>query len=182
MIHGLTTRTSWNVLSNGCSRECCADAFVVISGLWHLKKRAKIKELSGIIYFHDITQARIEPARENLEMLNDLSRSDVAKNVVFSTTKWGAIREEVGERRQRELSETFWTTSNICSFKGTESSAWQIINLVLGMEPIDVRLFLRDVERVGARIPKARASGSKGFFSFLFRLVTIQSNTSELAY
>ena len=66
-------------------------------------------KVAGIIYLHEITQTRmVGTAIRNLEMFKKLCGNDALVNVVLGTTKWGELRPEVGQKREKQLAELFW--------------------------------------------------------------------------
>jgi hypothetical protein len=93
-------------------------------------------KLAGIIYLHEITQSRFETSRTSLVMLNKLCGNDASQNVILATTKWDEISEEVGRRRERQLSDTYWKEmldkgSRMARFTNTRESAWAVVDLIV---------------------------------------------------
>jgi hypothetical protein len=75
-------------------------------------------------------------------MFNTLCGDDMLKNVIVTTTKWGDNEPSVELRREKQLSETVWKKMLACGsrmarFMLTHESAWEIIDLIVGKEPID---------------------------------------------
>ena len=69
------------------------------------------KHLSGIIYFHRITDTRMEgSSMKNLRTFRELCGEKNFSNVILCTTMWDKVEEEEGRRREQELEskETFW--------------------------------------------------------------------------
>ena len=63
--------------------------------------------ITGIVYLHDICQARVTGSK-NPDMFMKLFGEDAFANVVLGTTKWTAIRQEIGQQREQELCDSFW--------------------------------------------------------------------------
>jgi len=60
--------------------------------------------LSGLIYMHRISENRVGGiARENFRLFSKICGEDAMRNVLIVTTMWEAIPEEVGARREEEL-------------------------------------------------------------------------------
>ncbi|KAI6116875.1 P-loop containing nucleoside triphosphate hydrolase protein, partial [Pisolithus thermaeus] len=91
-------------------------------------------KLNGILYFHRISDYRMRDASSrSYKMLRDLCGNDNCKNVIFVTTMWDKVSEEVGSEREQELRAVSWGTmvnlgSTTHRFEGTAESAWKIID------------------------------------------------------
>lgn len=100
-------------------------------------------KLAGILYLHEISQARmVGTALKNLDMFKKLCGDDALVNVVLGTTKWSDIRPEVGQKREKQLVGSFWKDmiqhgSIMMQVHTDSSSAWTIIHHLLGNTPID---------------------------------------------
>ena len=101
--------------------------------------------------------------RKNLLMFHKLCGEDALQDVVLVTTKWGEIRKEVGEQREKRLKETHWKTmidhgSQIRRYNCSYDSAWEIVNLIRKKEktdlPIQVQKELVDLQK---RLPQTEA-------------------------
>jgi GTP-binding protein EngB required for normal cell division len=67
--------------------------------------------LKGIVYFHRITDVRMQgSAKKNLVMFKKLCGDEALKNVILATSMWDRVSEEEGTRREQQLIETpeFW--------------------------------------------------------------------------
>ncbi|KAG6331875.1 hypothetical protein ID866_7218 [Astraeus odoratus] len=102
-------------------------------------------KLSGILYFHRITDPRVAgtPLR-NLNMFKELCGKDNFKNVVLVTTMWDELRTDLqlGTQREEELVREFWQPmirlgSTTHRFDGTEECAWNIINSIPVLQPTE---------------------------------------------
>jgi hypothetical protein len=100
-------------------------------------------KLAGIIYLHEISQIRMSgTSRRNLTMFDKLCGDNALKNVILATTKWGDIELDVGQRRERQLSDTYWKKmlaqgSQMTRFMGMHDSALATISLILSKDPVD---------------------------------------------
>jgi hypothetical protein len=92
--------------------------------------------LAGIIYLHDISQPRMESAKENIEVFDKLRCPGVINNVILATTKWGDVSMDVALRREQQLGK-YWAGSDITRFHNTVDSAQAIVNLILQKTRVD---------------------------------------------
>ena len=94
-------------------------------------------KVTGIIYLHEISQARMfGTARKNLEMFRKLCGDEALGNVVLGTTMWGDVSLEKGQQREQQLRSTYWEEmlqqgSVIMRVHGDSASAWEIVNHIL---------------------------------------------------
>jgi hypothetical protein len=124
--------------------------------------------LGGIVYLHDISQARVEPAKENLEMFNRLCRPSAVKNVAVVTTKWSETVADTGLRREQQLSK-YGAGPHLARFDHSQQSAWAILDFILSQPRMDATLLQKDLATLRKHLaPKVKASSASGFFSFLF--------------
>jgi hypothetical protein len=109
-------------------------------------------KLAGFIYLHEISQTRMfGTSRKNLTMFNKLYGDDALKNVVLATTKWSHIPEDVGWRREQQLSNTYWKRmlnlgSRMAWFTCTRESAWAIVNSIISNDPVNGHVELVDLQ------------------------------------
>jgi hypothetical protein len=104
--------------------------------------------LSGILYLHQITDARMKgSALKNLAMFQKLVGSRCLKNCVLVTTKWSKIELHEGEAREAELvrDPKFWgnmiaNEAIMMRFDGTRYGAWHILQSIAGLSGIVPRL------------------------------------------
>ena len=119
--------------------------------------------IAGIVYLHDICQARITGmASENLDMFKKLVGEDAFANVVLGTTKWSTIRQEIGQQREKQLCDTFWKDriahgSTVMRVGDDSSSAWAIIDHILRNKAIESILIQDEVVEQQIPIPKTAA-------------------------
>ena len=99
--------------------------------------------LGGVIYLLSIEDNRMmSTTRRNIETFHRLCGDKALARVVLGTTKWGEVDDDVGEKREQQLSKTFWNTmiasgSKMLRFDNTESSAWAILDAILGQLKFD---------------------------------------------
>lgn len=68
-------------------------------------------KLNGLIYFHRISDARMQgSAKKNLLMFKKLCGDNALKNVILVTSMWDRVSEEEGSKREAQLIQTpeFW--------------------------------------------------------------------------
>ena len=93
--------------------------------------------LGGVIYLQSIADKRIGgTTRRNLDMFHQLCGNNALARIVLGTTNWGEVDENIGEKREQQLVETFWNTmtasgSKSLRFDKTESSARAFLGAIL---------------------------------------------------
>ncbi|KAG6908989.1 hypothetical protein DXG01_002478 [Tephrocybe rancida] len=131
-----------------------------------MSKYARRTKLAGVIYLHEISQARTPgPALwKNLEHLSgkigdDGSNRGGARGVVLATTKWSEVPKEVGERREQSLKDNDWEAmiglgSQVRQYHDTNSSAWGVVEPILDhvAKVHTIEEDLQEIERIIARI------------------------------
>jgi hypothetical protein len=99
-------------------------------------------------------------ALKNLSMFSGVCGQDAMPNVILVTTMWDEVKQEAGERREKELKETFWKDMldegcNTRRFNHTTESARDIIKLLFDKEQetlqlpkdiVDTQLLLRETK------------------------------------
>jgi hypothetical protein len=97
-------------------------------------------EISGILYLHRITDNRMGGTpRKNLELFKKISGDEYFRLVFMTTTMWPmneADDEELFPDRESQLKEDYWKDiirdeRQVHRFRGTQESAWKIIDEVL---------------------------------------------------
>jgi hypothetical protein len=111
--------------------------------------KAKIK-LSGILYMHRITDNRMagSPYR-NLRMFGELCGDKAIEKVALVTTMWDRVGPALGESRETELLKRYWAQmiehhAAHRRFNNSESSAWEIIRLVVQQDQTRHVLLLQE--------------------------------------
>jgi len=124
-------------------------------------------KIAGIIYLHEISQTRIATVKDNLDLFHNPS---VVENVILATTKWDDVTLDVGQLREKEISQQYWTGPYMDRFLGTSDSAWTIVNRVLENNPNNILPIREELVNLLGSIPKTRKSQIPwGFFTFLFK-------------
>ncbi|KAG2336081.1 hypothetical protein BDR05DRAFT_897242 [Suillus weaverae] len=100
---------------------------------WLEKTYKERVALSGILFFHRITESRMRgtPLR-NLSVFRELCGTNALENVVFTTTMWDEVPNHVGFQREQQLVTQFWQEmmahgSRTARFASSFDSAWEII-------------------------------------------------------
>ncbi|KAI5984551.1 hypothetical protein F5J12DRAFT_704670, partial [Pisolithus orientalis] len=124
-------------------------------------------KLSGILYFHRISDTSIQEApSRNYNIFKELCGKDNCKNVIFVTTMWDQVWEEIGSEREQDLQSDFWQAmirlgSTTRRFEGTTESARDIINSVSISRPAERRPLQIQREIVDKHLPLDRTSAGK---------------------
>ncbi|KAI6033497.1 hypothetical protein PISMIDRAFT_687396 [Pisolithus microcarpus 441] len=72
--------------------------------LWLTAIYDKNIELNGVLYFHPISDdIIIETVSRNYNIFKEMCGKDYFKNVIFVTTMWDEVSEEVGSEREQDL-------------------------------------------------------------------------------
>ncbi|KAG2119830.1 P-loop containing nucleoside triphosphate hydrolase protein [Suillus discolor] len=137
--------------------------------VWLASSYGDNMKLSGILYFHDISQTRMfGTSRKNLDMFRRLCGKDAEKNVVLVTTKWSEVQEEVGKRREQQLKSSFWQEmiqhgSQVARFHepNLPESAWDVLEPILAnrAEAVAVRI-QQELVDLGRLIPETDAGNA----------------------
>ena len=101
----------------------------------------KIKP-AGIIYVHRISDNRMtERPGAHLATLQKWCGDDFPQRILFVTTMWHLVDEEMGTRREEQIRTDYWktmTTRGTKMFrfedKDDAESAWRAIDALLGTE------------------------------------------------
>ncbi|KAI5998380.1 hypothetical protein F5J12DRAFT_850045 [Pisolithus orientalis] len=152
----------------GCNNSFMTDFEV----LWKIAEwlnatySRKIK-LNGILYFHRILDNRIEEApSRNYKIFKELCGKDNYKNVIFVTTMWDQVWEEIGSEREQDLQSDFWREmislgSTTRRFEGTTESARDIIDAVSFSRLAERRPLQIQREMVDKHLPLDKTSAGK---------------------
>ncbi|KAI6141093.1 P-loop containing nucleoside triphosphate hydrolase protein [Pisolithus tinctorius] len=134
-------------------------------------------KLSGILYFHRISDYRIREApSRSYQIFKELCGRDTCKNVIFVTTMWDEVSEEVGSQREQELQSDFWRAmiklgSTTHRFEGTAESARKIINSVSISPPAERRPLQIQREMVDKHLPLHKTAAGRTILDRLFNLM-----------
>ncbi|KAG1740777.1 kinase-like domain-containing protein, partial [Suillus paluster] len=112
-----------------------------------LKKTYKERvTLSGILFFHRITESRMRgtPLR-NLSVFKELCGTNALENVILTTTMWDEVLEHIGSQREQQLKTQFWQEmmshgSRTARFTASFDSAWEIVKHFDATTPRPVQL------------------------------------------
>ena len=135
----------------------------------------------GIIYLHDITRDRATfgPSWP----IGYLPSPEPVDHVLLTTTKWDKLKTpeelEVGPQRLSELERVQWQRlirggAMLCRFDNTQDSAWNVVDTLLAIKPLDLELLRRDLDRIHKTMAvlKARlARPKRAFFAFIFDFI-----------
>ncbi|KDR86083.1 hypothetical protein GALMADRAFT_401800 [Galerina marginata CBS 339.88] len=98
--------------------------------------------LSGMLYFHRITDIRLTGRdRRTMAMFAEFCGMEAAKIVRFVTTMWDEVEDEkVGEQRESYLKAEHWSQmllhgASTARFLNTPESAWGVIEIILSRLP-----------------------------------------------
>ncbi|KAG6851166.1 hypothetical protein H0H93_015176 [Arthromyces matolae] len=133
--------------------------------VWLAKSYSDDMKLAGVVYLHEISQPRMMGApRRNLEMFSQLCGESAMRNVILVTTKWEEVSLELGERRERQLRDNYWKRmlelgSQMLRFHSQHdhSSAWDIVNRILGNQPVDALQIQEEMVDLQRTIPETSA-------------------------
>jgi hypothetical protein len=102
--------------------------------------------LVGIVYIHEITQAR-RPRLDNLRIAKKICNNDV-KKIAFVTTKWKGVVANVTDQRVRDLKDILLKNElnvPVIRFEDTPKSALEIINNLLRNKPVDLKCVQKEL-------------------------------------
>ncbi|KAI5993981.1 hypothetical protein EDD15DRAFT_2196406 [Pisolithus albus] len=116
-------------------------------------------ELNGFLYFLPISvDIILETVSRNYNIFKEMCGKDYFKNVIFVTTMWDEVSEEVGSERKQDLRSDFWREminlgSTSHRFQGTTESAWKIINFLSDSRTAERRRLQIQREMVDDHLP-----------------------------
>ena len=108
--------------------------FNTAEALFNLSRYRKDMKLSGLLYFHRISDNRMAGAPlKNLKMFEELCGKNDLQKIILTTTMWDEVDNKTGEDRERELKTDYWRTmlersSTTDRFKLTRESAFTVID------------------------------------------------------
>jgi hypothetical protein len=103
--------------------------------MWCFRSYRQHITLTGILYLHDISECRMRGSSlRNLEMFEALCGKNALRNVIFTTTMWDKVPDDIGSMYETELVTEFWKQfmSRGCRktrFRSTYESAWAIVDM-----------------------------------------------------
>ncbi|KAJ8520060.1 hypothetical protein ONZ45_g3068 [Pleurotus djamor] len=104
---------------------------------WLESSYAKGTRLSGILYFHPISERRLNWPLSNLHMFEQLCGKGALESILLVTTMWDTVTEEnLAVQRLEELKNTEWKPlinqgSKIVRYDNSEDSAWAVLGGVI---------------------------------------------------
>ncbi|CRL21568.1 GTP-binding protein, HSR1-related [Penicillium camemberti] len=114
---------------------------------WLEESYGNHEKLNGVIYLHSINKPRMEgSALRNLRLFRQLCGESPLKNVVLGTTFWGAVNEEAGKSREKELRlrPEFWgqmVERGSRMMRVTDrASALEIVDYLMPMVPVPLEI------------------------------------------
>ena len=108
---------------------------------------------AGVIYLHSIADNRSGGiAGRNFDIFHKICGDTASKNVIIVTNTWRNIPHGVGEAREKELSGKFFKPAldkgaQMVRHDDTVQSAHQIIQRILGNDPVALRIQKELVDR-----------------------------------
>ena len=123
----------------GFNNTIRSDTEILISLVDWMKEFYNKNRLSGIIYLHSISDARMtRSSLQNLRMFRKLCGDDNLQNVILATTKWGITPKSDALPREEELC----SNNEFCGliikdgamvkwFKNTKDSARYLVEKIL---------------------------------------------------
>ncbi|TFK33827.1 P-loop containing nucleoside triphosphate hydrolase protein [Crucibulum laeve] len=138
--------------------------------------------LSGILYFHRITDNRMAGTPlKNLRMFEELCGKNAFQNVILTTTMWDEVNEEVGKLREEELIHKYWKSmmdrkSKTMRFENDRQSAFNVLAPLL--ESANERHAIRlQKEMVDMKYQLRETSAGQAMFSKIEDLVKQKQDT-----
>ncbi|PWW79470.1 hypothetical protein C7212DRAFT_361948 [Tuber magnatum] len=116
---------------------------------WTTRTYEKKRLLSGIVYLHPITHARMEgSALRNLGLFRSLCGQKALENVLLTTTQWSNVDPVEGGAREQSLREQkFWgglidKGATLQRFSGTRESGLELIRKLMRKDgkPLDIQV------------------------------------------
>ncbi|KAF7983574.1 hypothetical protein HWV62_21174 [Athelia sp. TMB] len=155
------------------------DILIEISSWLNATYKRRIN-LTAILYLHRISCNRMTgSALRNMDLFQKLCGNRAARNVILVTTMWDEVDEEVGERREAELRDTFWRSMGAhkfqtARFSHTPESAWSILGSSTGhFRPVKLQIQEEMVDK-GISLSKTTAG------SFLKSGLTLLSKQNKV--
>jgi len=114
--------------------------------VWLASSYSKDMKLGGVIYLHDISQARmLGTTRRNFDMFQVLCGDSAAKSMILCTTKWTEVPSDVERRREDQLHQKFWGKltklgARPVRFSNDSDSAWNMVQQLLNGKIGDDRI------------------------------------------
>jgi hypothetical protein len=98
-------------------------------------------KVGGVVYLYPIYPNRMtRNDRSNIKVFQKICGNHSLSKVILATTRWDICPKESGDKRERELVDTFWSEmlsvsaphrAEMTRLKNSKDSAWSLIKLVL---------------------------------------------------
>jgi len=137
----------------------------------------------GIIFLHDISVTRAQPKLDSpISVLERLTRPHPAGHVVMTTVRWEKVQDDglVAQQKEQELQGRIWkrileSGGEMRRFINTADSAWDIVDTLLGKNPLKLGTVREDLDRIHGIfstqvVPETRTFKFRSFFRNLFKL------------
>ncbi|KIP06256.1 hypothetical protein PHLGIDRAFT_60285, partial [Phlebiopsis gigantea 11061_1 CR5-6] len=113
------------------------------------------RKLNGVIFFQRISDYRMGGvARKNFRLFRKLCGDETLKNVVIATNMWSDVAVELGEKRERELSESelFFKPAlekgaHLARHDNTLDSARRIVRQIVGFPTTALQIQVETVDQ-----------------------------------
>jgi hypothetical protein len=98
---------------------------------------------------------------KNFRIFKELCGEDAFKNIIFTTTMWEEVAEATGERREKDLTSTYWKSmidlhSSVGRFKETQDSAFHLVAPLLEANNRTALLIQKELMDFGLRLGETR--------------------------
>ncbi|KAJ8487226.1 hypothetical protein ONZ45_g14410 [Pleurotus djamor] len=151
---------------------------------WLKETYAQKAQLSGILYFHRISDNRMAGTpSKNRHMLEELCGKDAFGKLVLTTTMWDEVDEATGLQREKELEKNYWKTminhgSRTVRYLNDEESAWEVVDYIVELKnkTFDMEL-QRELVDLGEQLPQTGAK--RELYGKLRSLVARQQETLQ---
>ncbi|KAF8064964.1 P-loop containing nucleoside triphosphate hydrolase protein [Lyophyllum atratum] len=132
-------------------------------------------KFAGIIYLHEITQARTTPETNYMHPAK-LSNPEASRHVILVTVKWSEVRSSIGQVREERLMDSWQKMagggSKIVRFLDSTESAHSIINMIqLTTVEVILKELVLSFGKLPSNLPDKKVRGG-GFVSKLFGRLT----------
>ncbi|PPQ78241.1 hypothetical protein CVT24_006502 [Panaeolus cyanescens] len=156
---------------------------------WLNKTYTKGALLSGILYFHRISDNRMAGTPlKNLQMFQSLCGKDAYDKITLVTTMWDEVDEDVGVFREKQLKEKYWKPmidgrkdkrAQMERFVTTQQSAIKVLLKSLGEHGSRQRTLQlqKEIDQLGRDLPETHAG--KRMYSKLEALYERQQKVLE---
>jgi len=137
---------------------------------WLKKRDHGDAQFGGIIYLHDLAQAR---QRKRAMTPTKLSNPEPARRVILATVKGDDVTPSQADHREKQLKDDIWQEavkggSQMCRFMNTRGSAWSIVDMILERDTIELSCIQKELEGICSELPNSKRISTSPLFGFLF--------------